>query len=181
MHSYTLVHDVEARDRCLVFSFIALYIRSLREHVGHWFSKLQMPVCLGYPRIRIPPTYHHAWLLCGCRGSHLGLKACTACIVLTESPAPLAQVFAFLKRTLAFVFFSAISLLWENNKRSPLTQTQSLFSLPLLLSESNYIPSLINSTPEMSLLFWKQHHCGISHLLSLLLGWLLFSPFISHH
>ena len=63
------------------------------------------------------------------------------------------SVCIFLERMLTFAFFSAVILLWESIKRSPLRQTQLLFSLlPFLLSGSNYTPRLFNSASEISLL-----------------------------
>lgn len=105
------------------------------------------------------PQHHDGWCMAPEPGfrvasgeAHTDLHACRECVLLTESHHPWQQCLHFSKKMLTLAFFSAVILLWESTKRSPLRQTQSLSSLPPWLSGSNYTPRLFSSASEISLL-----------------------------
>lgn len=159
--------------------------RGLSEHAGHRFRQTCQPAnprCLSFLATPVLGSLMHkplVWLLCGCWRSHPGLQACTACILLAESPPPLAPVFTFLKRTLTCVFISAVnSALGKHYAVTTLTNPVAVLSLALCPVTFQAPSTLLRECPSS---FCTQHRCDISRFLILLLNLLLFSAFISYH
>lgn len=114
----------------------------------------QPPTYASFPASSAPRWLVHgprARLSCGFWGI-TRRSACLQRMCFAESHHPWQQCLHFSKKMLTLAFFSAVILLWESTKRSPLRQTQSLSSLPPWLSGSNYTTRLFSSASEISLL-----------------------------
>lgn len=129
---------------------------SLTEHGIIWFKDTSQSAT---PHICIflsttvagawPQSLVFLWLL----GNHTQICMLAEHVLCWLShTTPGNSVCIFSKKMLTLAFFSAVILLWESTKRSPLRQTQSLSSLPPCLSGSNYTSRLFSPASELSLL-----------------------------
>lgn len=190
LHAYTLVHACGGQRlivRCFLLLpftlFLFFWTRGLSLNMelsdsGTLASQQPPHICIFL--CFLSTTVAGAWLqslvFLWLLGNHTQICMLAEHVLCWLShTTPGNSVCIFSKKMLTLAFFSAVILLWESTKRSPLRQTQSLSSLPPCLSGSNYTSRLFSSASEISLLI--PHPAPLWNVTFSLLSFKLPAPF----